>query len=41
LDSVRDCLSSGYWPGYCEDLLELQPDVWELKRWQLTQYVEV
>lgn len=32
LHDVRDCLQSGYWPGYSDTLVEIDPEPWELRR---------
>lgn len=39
LAEARDCLSSGYWPGYADclgdDLVQVSPAGWELRSWGL------
>ena len=40
LGDARDCLSSGYWPGYADpigsDLAQIGPSDWELRSWGLS-----
>ena len=31
----RDCTRWGHWPGYCDDIEELDPATWEMKRYSI------
>ncbi len=32
-DTYKHCVEAGHWPGYCEDIEDLDPEPWECKRY--------